>query len=86
MPCLTPTAFTGDHAKNSPYHGADCPRPGGGKAYEPAGDPCQPRINNVGPGAINVSRRPQPESLMVGQAGCSMASRPLHECELLQVS
>ena len=37
-------------------------------------DDCEPRINNVGSGAINVGRRPQLESMIVGQNGCSIAS------------
>jgi hypothetical protein len=32
-----------------------------------AGDHCEPRINTVGSGAINVGRRPPPESMIVGQ-------------------
>jgi hypothetical protein len=43
--------------------------------YEPTRHDCKPRINNVGSGAMNVSREHAPESMIVGQAGCSIASR-----------
>ena len=36
---------------------------------------CEPRINNLGSGAINVGRRPRLESMIVGLGGCSIASR-----------
>ena len=36
---------------------------------------CKPRINNVGSGAMNVGRRPRPESMIVGPEQCSIASR-----------
>src|SRR5262245_17440845 len=48
---------------------------------EPARHDCEPRINNVGPGAINVGLGHTLESMIVGQNGCSIASRACHECE-----
>jgi hypothetical protein len=46
--------------------------------YEPTRHDCRSRINNVGSGADNVGRTPALESMIVGQAGCSIASRPLN--------
>src|SRR5215475_1480120 len=53
---------------------------------EPTRHECEPRINHVGSGALNVGRRPPPESMSVGREGCSMASRTPNECEPQQVS
>jgi hypothetical protein len=36
---------------------------------------CEPRITHVGSGANNVGREHAPESMIVGQDGCSIASR-----------
>ena len=36
---------------------------------------CEPRINTVGSGAINVGRKPRLESMIVGLDECSIASR-----------
>ena len=36
---------------------------------------CEPSINTVGSGAMNVGRRPCRESMMVGRDRCSIASR-----------
>jgi hypothetical protein len=44
-------------------------------------DDCEPRINNVGFGAINVGWEHLPESMIVGQDGCSIASRTFNSCE-----
>ena len=44
---------------------------------------CKPRIKTVGLDAVHVGREHAPESVMVGQAGCSMASRTFTECEPL---
>jgi len=49
-------------------------------------DECEPRINNVGLGAENVGREHAPESMIVGQDGCSIASRAFFHCEPLQVT
>ena len=48
-------------------------------------DDCEPRINNVGSGASNVGRRHAPESMIMGQKGCSIASRVFFHCERLQL-
>jgi hypothetical protein len=45
------------------------------QGMEAAGDDCEPRINNVGSGAMNVGRGPRLESMIVSRAGCSIASR-----------
>jgi hypothetical protein len=39
----------------------------------------------VGSGAMNVGRRPRRESMIVGQAGCSIASRASNECKPQQL-
>jgi hypothetical protein len=49
-----------------------------GNQCEPRRHDCEPRINNLGSGADNVGRRHAPESMIVGQRGCSIASRPLN--------
>jgi hypothetical protein len=41
----------------------------------------KPRCNNVDSGAINVGRRPQLESMIVGQEGCSIAIPVFNSCE-----
>jgi hypothetical protein len=43
--------------------------------YKPPGDDCEPRINNVGSGAMNVGREQALESINVGQNGSIIASR-----------
>jgi hypothetical protein len=48
---------------------------------EPTRDDCEPRSNTVGSGAINVSRKPRLESMIVGREGCSIASRTPNECK-----
>jgi hypothetical protein len=48
------------------------------KECGPTRHECEPRINNVGLGAINVGRTHAPESMIVDQDGCSIASRTLN--------
>jgi hypothetical protein len=71
IPCLTHALSTSYPAKNSPYN---CAR----RECEPVGEDCEPRINTVGSGAMNVGRAHMPESIIVGREGCSIASRPLN--------
>jgi glutamyl-tRNA reductase len=35
---------------------------------------CKKELRHLGSGAMNVGRRPRRESMIVGQAGCSIAS------------
>jgi hypothetical protein len=51
----------------------------------PLEDHCRPRINHVSSGAEHVGREHRPESMIVGQEGCSVASRALCHCEPQQV-
>jgi hypothetical protein len=58
-----------------------------GESYcESVGDDCEPRINHVGSGAMNVGRRPWREAMIAGQAGCSIASPAFNECEPLHLA
>jgi hypothetical protein len=52
-----------------------------GNECEPEGGHCEPSCNNVGLSAINVGRTHVPESMIVGQRGCSIASRVFSHCE-----
>ena len=49
-------------------------RPVGVNECEPMRHDCEPRINTVGSGAMNVGREHAPESMIVGLDGCSIAS------------
>jgi hypothetical protein len=42
---------------------------------------CEPRINNLSSGAINVGRTHAPQSMIVGQEEGSMASPTFFHCE-----
>jgi len=55
------------------------PAPGQVHSCEPAGDHGAPSVKHVG-------REHPPDSMMVGPAGCSSASRPLNECEPQQIA
>jgi hypothetical protein len=49
-------------------------------------DDCEPRINTMGLGADHVGRKLRRASMMVGQDGCSIASRASNECEPLHLA
>ena len=63
------------------HTGSVCHAPGSYSECELARADCEPRINNVGSGATNVSLASRTESMIVGQRGCSIASRAFFHCK-----